>query len=101
MVGTGQSRHNTHTGDTRIRQGNLFIDGKLQVSGDLEVDGTLVFNGDFTINHPSCLNTDCVNSVSGLGITVSDNLNINSTNNLSTNNNNPATPATGLEIKNK
>lgn len=85
MLGTGQSKHNTHTGQTTVRQGDMLIDGILKVRSDLEVGGNLsvdgtinltdvTVDGNLTINPPNCLNTDCIN---------------------------PATPATGIEINNE
>lgn len=78
MLGTGQSRHNTHTGQTTVRQGDMLIDGSLRVRGDLIIDGNVVFNsdvvfnGDITIAAPNCLNTNCINSlnVATTGITI-------------------------------
>jgi len=100
MLGTGQSRHNTHTGQTTVRQGDMLIDGSLRVRGDLIIDGTLVFNSDVTINPPACLNTDCINSVSGTGIDIGDDVNLinNGNNKLITNSINTANIGTGLRI---
>jgi cytoskeletal protein CcmA (bactofilin family) len=50
MLGTGQSRHNTHTGQTTVRQGDMLIDGSLRVRGDLIIDGNVTFNEDVVIN---------------------------------------------------
>ena len=103
MLGTGQSRHNTHTGQTTVRQGDMLIDGSLRVRGDLIIDGTLVFNSDVTILPPACLNTDCINSVSGAGITVSDDIDLasNGNNILITNKlNSINTTNTGVRINN-
>jgi hypothetical protein len=78
MLGTGQSRHNTHTGQTTVRQGDMLIDGSLRVRGDLIIDGNVTFNedvvinGDLTIAAPYCLNTNCINSLdtATTGITI-------------------------------
>lgn len=103
MLGTGQSKSNTHTGQTTVRQGDMLIDGSLKVRGDISIDGNIIFNSQVIINPPACLNTDCINSVSGAGILVLDDLNLASSGNniLITDKINTINPATtGLRINN-
>ena len=103
MLGTGQSKHNTHIGFTSVRQGDMLIDGNLKVRGDISIDGNIIFNSQVIINPPACLNTDCINSVSGSGILVLDDLNLASSGNniLITDKINTINPATtGLRINN-
>jgi hypothetical protein len=81
----------------------MLIDGSLRVRGDVIIDGTLIFNSSITINPPACLNTDCINSTSGSGILVLDDLNLASAGNniLITDKINTINPATtGLRINN-
>ncbi|GAF73754.1 unnamed protein product, partial [marine sediment metagenome] len=103
MLGNGTSKDNNHFGDTYIRNGSLFVDEDAFIGGDLELDGTLVFNGDVSINPPGCLDTDCINSVSNAGITVSDDIDVasNGNNILITNKlNSVNTSNTGVRINN-